>query len=83
MENPDADLSHQCPGVARLLALLMHVAVMGWLPSFFFFFLDGHESTIKALQVHGQTRGGFHMCDKPRVRTYQDSTVTAQNPELG
>lgn len=29
MENPDADLSHQHPGVALLLAFLVQIAVMG------------------------------------------------------
>lgn len=37
--DPGADLSHQCLGVALLLALLVQIAVMGWLPSFFFFSL--------------------------------------------
>lgn len=39
MENPDADLSHQHPGVALLLAFLVQIAVMGWMSSFFFFLM--------------------------------------------
>lgn len=47
------------------------------------FVLDGHESTIISPQVHCPRRGGFLMCDKPRVRTSQDCSGAVLSPVLG